>query len=503
MTLHRNLRMRGPALPPSGEVRWRARPPPGGRCVKAAAAAPDSMLLAWAAPGCERATRAAIHAEQGMIEMTSEDLLARHRAVLPAWMPIYYDEPMEIVSGSGRRVTDATGRSYLDFFGGVLTNMIGYDVPEINEAVQRQLATGVVHTSTLYLIRQQVELAEKVARVSGIHDARVFFTNSGTEANETALLMATNVRRSNQILAIKNGYHGRTFATMAVTGHRSWSSSSLSPLNVSWLASGDRLRGRMAGLSDDDLLDAAVDDLREVLTTVTAGDVAALIAEPIQGVGGFVAGPDGLLGAYRKGLDEHGILLIADEVQTGWGRTGEHFWGYQAHGVTPDLITFAKGIGNGFALGGVVGRAEVMNAVPAISFSTFGGNPLAAAAGNAVLDYVLDHDLQANARRVGAILLDGLRAQTASSGIVGEVRGRGLMIGVEFVRPGTTEPDAAATLRVFEECRRGGLLVGKGGLYNNVLRMGPPLTLTEDEAREGLDILVEAIRSVAAGAVLR
>jgi 4-aminobutyrate aminotransferase len=429
----------------------------------------------------------------------SDDLLARHRAVLPAWMPVYYGEDaMEIVSGSGRRVTDATGRTYLDFFGGVLTNMIGYDIAEITEAVQRQLATGVVHTSTLYLIRQQVELAEKIARVSGIPDARVFFTNSGTEANESAILFATNLRRSNQILAIKNSYHGRTFATMAVTGHRSWSSSSLSPLSVNWLASGDRLRGRMAGLSDGDILDAAVDDLREVLTTVTAGDVAALIAEPIQGVGGFVSAPDGVLGAYQKVLAETGILLIADEVQTGWGRTGDHFWGYQAHGVTPDLITFAKGIGNGYALAGVVGRAEVMNAVPAISFSTFGGNPVSAAAGNAVLDYVLDHDLQANAARVGAILLDGLRALDTE--IIGEVRGRGLMIGIELVRPGTTEPDPAATLRVFEECRAGGLLVGKGGLYNNVLRMGPPLTLTEDEAREGLAILVDALTRVNAEA---
>ncbi|GLW31547.1 aspartate aminotransferase family protein [Actinoplanes regularis] len=419
-------------------------------------------------------------------------LLDRHRAVMPGWMPLYYgDDALEIVSGSGRRVIDATGRSYLDFFGGVLTTMVGYDIAEISDAVRAQLATGVAHTSTLYLIRRQVELAEKIARVSGIPDARVFFTNSGTEANESALLFATNARRSNQILAIKNGYHGRTFATMAVTGHRGWSSSSLSPLTVHWLASADRLHGRMAGLSDSDLIDAAVDDLREVLATVTAGDVAGLIAEPIQGVGGIVHGPDGLLGAYRKVLAEHGILLIADEVQTGWGRTGEHFWGYQAHGVTPDLITFAKGIGNGFALGGVVGRAEIMNAVPALSFSTFGGNPISAAAGNAVLDYVLSHDLQGNAQRVGSLLLAGLRDLPYD--ILGEVRGRGLMIGVEFVRPGTREPDPAATLRVFELCRTGGLLVGKGGLYGNVLRIGPPLTLTEDEAREGLAILVDAI----------
>ncbi|WP_436529919.1 aspartate aminotransferase family protein [Actinoplanes sp. HUAS TT8] len=419
-------------------------------------------------------------------------LLDRHRAVMPAWMPVYYgDDALEIVSGSGRRVTDANGRSYLDFFGGVLTTMVGYDIAEISDAVREQLGTGVAHTSTLYLIRRQVELAEKIARVSGIPDARVFLTNSGSEANECALLFATNARRSNQILAIKNGYHGRTFATMAVTGHRGWSSSSLSPLVVHWLASGDRLRGRMAGMSDQDLLDAAVDDLREVLATVTAGDVAGLIAEPIQGVGGFVRGPDGLLGAYRKVLAEHGILLIADEVQTGWGRTGDHFWGYQAHGVTPDLITFAKGIGNGFALGGVVGRAEIMNAVPATSFSTFGGNPISAAAGNAVLDYVLSHDLQENARRVGSLLLDGLRR--LSYGVLADVRGRGLMIGLEFVRPGTIEPDPVTTTRVFDLCRVGGLLVGKGGLYGNVLRLGPPLTLTEAEAREGLAILTDAV----------
>jgi 4-aminobutyrate aminotransferase len=256
----------------------------------------------------------------------------------------------------------------------------------------------------------------------------------------------------------------------------------------------------MRGLSDAAHLETAVEDLREVLATTTAGDVAALIAEPIQGVGGFVHGPDGLLGALKKELDNHGILLIADEVQTGWGRTGDHFWGYQAHDVQPDLITFAKGIGNGFALGGVVGRAELVNAVPATSFSTFGGNPISTAAGNAVLDYVLDHDLQANAKRTGTILLDGLRGALAETGIVGEVRGRGLMIAIEFVRPGTADPDPAATLRVFDECRRGGLLVGKGGLYNNVLRMGPALTLTEDEAREGLAILVDAIRKVDAEA---
>ena len=427
----------------------------------------------------------------------TDDLLARHQAVLPKWMPLYYAEPIEIVSGSGCRVTDANGRTYLDFFGGVLTTMVGYDVPEVREAVERQLRTGVAHTSTLYLIRQQVELAEKIARLSGIQDARVFFTNSGTEANEAALLVATNLRRSNQILAVRNSYHGRSYAAMGITGHRSWSASSLNPLQVAWLHSGDRLRGLLAKLDEADHIEAAVEDLREVLATQTAGDVACLIAEPIQGVGGFVSAPDGLFAAIKKVLDEYGILLISDEVQTGWGRTGEHFWGYQAHGVTPDLLTFAKGIGNGFALAGVVGRAEVMNAVDAISFSTFGGNPISTAAGNAVLDYVLDHNLQENAQRIGAILLEGLRVAAADHPVVAEVRGKGLMLAIEFVRPGTVEPDAAIAGRVFELAKEGGLLVGKGGLYGNVLRMGPPLTLSEAEAREGLGILVEAIRRAA------
>jgi 4-aminobutyrate aminotransferase len=426
----------------------------------------------------------------------SDELLSRHRAVLPAWMPLYYDEPIEIVSGSGRRVTDSAGRTYLDFFAGVLTTMLGHDLPELREALDRQLNTGILHTSTLYLIRSQVELAEKVARLSGIPDARVFFTNSGSEANEAALLVATNFRHSNQVLALRGSYHGRTFAVLGATGVRSWSASPLSALRVSFLHSGDRIRGLLAGRTDEEFVDALVADLRELLATTTSGDVACLIAEPVQGVGGYTYPPDGLFAGYRKVLDEHGVLFIADEVQTGWGRTGEHFWGYQAHGITPDLLTFAKGVGNGLALAGVVGRAEVMNAVSAVSFSTFGGNPLATAGGNAVIDYLLDHDLQGNAARVGTILLNELRPLRDRYPIVGDVRGKGLMIAIEFVEAGTREPNGYAMARVFERCRRDSLLVGKGGLYGNVIRLGPALTLTEDEAREGAQILVEAIARV-------
>ena len=423
--------------------------------------------------------------------MTTDDLLARHRSVLPAWVSPLYAEPIELASGSGCRVTDANGKSYLDFFGGVLTTMIGYNVPEIMDAVRRQLDTGVAHSSTLYLIRKQVELAEKIAKLSGIPDPKVFLANSGTEANDTALLLATQYRRSNQILAMRNSYHGRSFAALGITGIRSWSATSLTPVNVSYLHSGDRLRGIFAGMSDASYIEAAVQDLREVLATTTAGDVACLIAEPIQGVGGFVAPPDGYFKAVKEVLDQHGILWVSDEVQTGWGRTGSHFWGYQAHDAVPDMITFAKGVGNGFALAGVVARAEVMDCLQATSFNTFGGNPISASAGVAVLDYLLSHDLQANAAHVGGILHAGLRA--VNSPHIAEIRGKGMMLAIEFVKPGTLEPDPGYALEVVERCKANGLLVGKGGLYGNVIRMGPPLTLTEAEAKEGLEILECAI----------
>lgn len=421
------------------------------------------------------------------------DLLARHRAVLPDWLALYYDQPIEIAAGNGRRVTDGEGREYLDFFAGILTNMLGYAVPEVTDAVRRQLDTGVVHTSTLYLIRRQVELAERIAGLSGIPDAKVFFVNSGTEANELALVLATQARRSHQVLALRNSYHGRSYAAMAITGNRGWSASAFSPLRVSYVHGGYRYRSPFGHLPDRDFTAACVADLRDVLATMTSGDVACLIAEPIQGVGGFATPPDGFFAAMKEVLDEYGILFISDEVQTGWGRTGDHFWGYQAHGIVPDVLTFAKGLGNGLAIAGVVARAELMDGLAANSISTFGGNPLATSAGLATLDYLAAHDLQGNAEKVGARLFDGLRAIAGRAPIVGEVRGKGLMIGVELVRPGTRDADPAAAGAVLERARAGGLLIGKGGLYGNVLRISPPMTVTDEEADEALGVLDAAL----------
>ncbi|HST65379.1 MAG TPA: aspartate aminotransferase family protein [Mycobacteriales bacterium] len=429
----------------------------------------------------------------------TDDLLARHRAVLPSWLTLYYDRPLEIVGGSGRRLKGDDGKEYLDFFAGILTNMLGYAVPEVRAAVDKVLDRGVVHTSTLYLIREQVELAEQIAGLSGIENAKVFFCSSGTEANEMALLLATQARRSAQVLALRNSYHGRSFAAMGITGIRGWSASSLSPVQVSYVQGGYRYRSPFKDLPDADYNAACAADLRDVIESTTAGDVACMIAEPVQGVGGFVVPPDGMLGAMKPILDEYGILLVSDEVQTGWGRTGEHFWGIEAHGVTPDIMTFAKGLGNGLAIGGVVARAELMDNLPANSISTFGGNPLATAAAAATIDYVLEHDLQANALKVGDQLLRGLRDLGQDHDAVGDVRGKGLMAAIELVQPGTDTPDAAAAAKMMEETRARGLLVGKGGKYGNVIRMAPPLTLTEAEADEGLGILADSLTALDRG----
>jgi 4-aminobutyrate aminotransferase len=436
-------------------------------------------------------------------ESVHADLLGRHRAVMPAWLALYYDQPIEIERGEGRHVWDGEGNRYLDFFGGILTTMTAHALPEVTKAVSEQ-AGRILHTSTLYLVRSQIELAERIATLSGIPDAKVFFTTSGTEATDTALLLATGYRRSNQVLALRNSYHGRSFSSVGVTGNRSWSATGLSPVHTFYVHGGRRTGsplGHLGGLGDDDAVIAAcVADLTDVISTQTAGDVACLIAEPIQGVGGFTVPPDGLLGAFKDVLDRHGILWISDEVQTGWGRTGEHFWGWQAHardGQTPDLVTFAKGLGNGLSIGGVVGRAEIIDSLSANSISTFGGSPITTAGALANLDYLLDHDLQGNARRVGGWLIERLRGIAAGNPAIAEVRGKGLMIGLELVRPGTGEPAPATATAALEAARTRGVLVGKGGLLGNVLRIAPPLSLTQEEAEEGAEALADALDEVA------
>jgi len=424
--------------------------------------------------------------------MKNISLLDRHRSVLPGWMALYYDEPISLVSGEGRTVRDSEGREYLDFFGGILTTMTAYAVPEVVEAVRDQ-AAKMLHTSTLYLIESQIELAERIAELSGIPNAKVFFTNSGSEANDAALMLATAWRRSNHVLAMRHSYHGRSFSTVPVTGIKAWSPSALSPFNVSYIHGSYRYRSPFADLDDAAYIKACTEDLQNIIDVTTSGDVACLLAEPILGVGGFAMPPDGLFGAFKEVLDHYGILFISDEVQTGWGRTGEHFWGYQAHGITPDLMTFAKGLGNGLAIGGVVGRGEIIDCFSANSISTFGGNPLATRGALANLDYYDAHNLQENAALQGAALHKGLNALQSRFPALGDVRGKGLMAGLEFVEAGGKAPASASAKTVLEKTKSLGLLVGIGGFHGNVIRMAPPLSVTAEEINRGLTILEEAI----------
>ncbi|MFP3963503.1 aspartate aminotransferase family protein [Actinomadura fulvescens] len=402
-----------------------------------------------------------------------------------------------ITGGDGRRLTDAEGHSYLDFYSGVATSILGYRVPEVWDAVAKQLRTGVVHISPYYIDETRVVLAEKIAELSGIPDAKVVFTLTGSEAVDLALSLAALHRRSNQVLALRHAFHGTSYGAMAVTGDRRWVGMGLAPFHVSHVRGGyDRYHGVYRELDDAAYTEACTRDLTEVIGVSTADRVAAMIFEPVQGVAGGAPLAAGLLRAYQPILRQEEILLISDEVQTGWGRTGRHLWGYQHHDVVPDLLVFGKGTGAGFPIGGVVGRAEVLESMSGIRMSATSGDPLSVVAASVTIDYVRSRDLPANADRVGSLLLEGLRREVLGSAIVADVRGQGLMIAIELADPATGDLASEVAVRVQETCRRNGLLVGLGGTEEQCVSLLPPLTLTEAEGREGLAAIVSAVRSV-------
>ena len=429
--------------------------------------------------------------------MNHDELRTRHEAVLPQWMPLYYERPIELVRGEGYKVWDSEGNEYLDFFGGIVTTISGHAVPEIVEAVRGQ-AGKILHSSTLYLIENQIKLAEKLIELAPISgDRKVFFTVSGTEANEAALLFATRYRGSSEVIALRSSYHGRSFATMGITGQSTWSPTSRTALDVRYLASPYRYRCPFCR-NDPRCNLLCADDLRGLIEAETTGHVAAFIAEPIQGVGGFIEAPPGYFERIKEILDETGILLISDEVQTAFGRTGDHFWGIEAHGVEPDLVVMAKGLGNGLSIGAVMGRAEIIDSIsPNLHLSTFGGNHVSTAGALANLNYILDNDLQKNAAEVGGYLKERLLEMAQKHPFIGEVRGRGLMLGIELVGS-NEEPDPEAAVRLLEACRERGLLVGKGGIKANSIRISPPMIVTREAAEEAAAIFEEALAEVAA-----
>ena len=429
--------------------------------------------------------------------MDDGSLLSRHHAVIPMWVDQMYEKPLELVRGEGCRVWDADGNEYLDFFGGIVTTVTGHQLPPMVEAITAQ-AKQILHSSTLYLIRPMVELAELIVEITPPRIEKVFFVGSGTEAVEAALLVATNFRRSNQVISMRQGYHGRSFTAVGVTGQRGYSPTSLSPLNVQYAPYAYCYRCPFH-LTYPECGVACGEDLRTVIEAQTSGDVAAVIVEPIQGVNGFVTPPPEFFPIIREICDEYGILLISDEVQTGFGRTGEAFWGIESYGVEPDLMIFAKGLGNGLPIAAVAGPADVMDSLGSGSISTFGGNHLVTTGALANVRYLRDEGLQSNAAAQGQRVrevIDGLAARHPD--IIGEVRGKGLMQGIEFAdqdEKHTPRADVAGDVQ--EACRRRGLLVGKGGIHWNVLRISPPLVVTRDDVDEAMGTLTEAVTEVA------
>jgi 4-aminobutyrate aminotransferase-like enzyme len=424
------------------------------------------------------------------------DLRSRHLASLFPSVGLFFEDPIELRRGEGQFVYDADDRQYLDFFGGIATVSSGHALPEINEPVKQQL-DRISHSSTLFLIRSQIELAERIREMTPEHLSKVLFVNSGTEANEAAFLVTTLNRNSNELIALRHSYHGRSFATINASGQRAWRSSTLSPLQVHYAQNPYCYRCPW-GLSYPGCGLRCADDIEEIVTTTTSGHPAAFIAEPIQGVGGFITPPPDYFVRVQEILNRHGIPFIADEVQTGWGRLGVTDFGFQAYGIAPDVVVFAKGLANGIPIGGLIATDELASSIRSLSLSTFGGNPVSTTAALANLNYIATHNLRQNALEVGAYLKERLWELSDRHASIGDVRGMGLMVGVELVRDRNTKEPAADILgRVQEGAKRRGLIVGRGGLHANTIRLCPPLIVTRSDVDAAIAVLDEAFAEAA------
>jgi alanine-glyoxylate transaminase / (R)-3-amino-2-methylpropionate-pyruvate transaminase len=421
----------------------------------------------------------------------------RQKYVNPALFTLYRD-PLMIVEGKMQYLFDDTGRRYLDLFAGIVTVSCGHCHPKVLQRIQAQSAT-LQHTTTIYLHPNLPLLAEKLASKmpEGLHVT--YFVNSGSEANDLAVTMARLFTGNTDVIALRNAYHGGSPSSIGLTSHHTWKHPVPGPGGIHHALSPDPSTSPLTG-SPEEIASKSAADLRQLIRYSTSGNVAAFIAEPIQGVGGVTRGaPNYFREAYAI-VREYGGVCISDEVQTGFGRTGEHYWGFQNYGVTPDIVTMAKGIGNGVPLAAVTTRREIAEALTSrIHFNTFGGNPVSMAAGLAVMDVIDEEGLQENARRVGARLLQGLRRLQSRHRLIGEVRGLGLMLGVELVADRETRaPAVLQTLEVLERAREMGVLVGKGGLEGNVLRIKPPMCITVEDAEFAVDVLDRAIAAVSA-----
>jgi 4-aminobutyrate aminotransferase len=408
---------------------------------------------------------------------------------------MYYQEPIALDHGAGMYVWDEGGNKYLDCFGGVLTTSIGHVHPHVTEAIIDQVKK-ISHTSTLYANRPQSELAQKLAEITPGNLEKSFFTNSGTEADETATMAAKLYTGRQEIITLRHSYSGRSAAAQTASGHAPWK---VLPAQVPgyFHAPAPYCYRCPFKLTYPECDVACARDLKELIETSTSGNIAAFMAEPIMGVGGFITPPREYFKEAVAIIRQYGGVFICDEVQTGWGRTGDKWFGIEHWDVEPDIITSAKGMANGSPIGWTIASKAIAAAVPTLTFSTFGGNPVSMRAAMATIEVIEQENLAHNAKVVGDYLREKLMGLQEQYEVIGDVRGMGLMQGLEFVKDRKTkEPHPQAVLKVFEETRKRGVLIGKGGLYGNVIRMGPPLIATKDHIDELTTALNDALSGI-------
>jgi len=428
-----------------------------------------------------------------VVGMTGAEIVAKHREYIFPSVANYYSNPVPLVRGKGKHVYDADGREYLDFFGGILTISLGHCHPEVNAQVKEQLDT-LQHVSTLYPTEPMVAVAEKLARITPGNLKKSFFTNSGTEANETAILLAQLYTGSGEILALRHSYSGRSFLAMSMTGQSSWRLGGTHVAGIKHVANAYCYRCPF-GLTYPSCNLRCATDVEEAIQTTTSGKIAAFIAEPIQGVGGFITPPPEYFKIVVDIVRKYGGVFICDEVQTGWGRTGDHWCGIEHWGVEPEIMTFAKGMANGAPIGATVATAEIADSLKGSTISTFGGNPVSMTAARAVIDIIEKENLKQNARIVGDHLRAGLEALARKYPLIGDVRGKGLMQALELVGEGKA-PAPKATAALLDRVREQGLLVGKGGLYGNVIRISPALNIGKADVDDALRMLDAALGEI-------
>ena len=429
---------------------------------------------------------------------SAEKVLALRREFLSPGLFLYYKNPIMLVEGKMQYVWDETGKRYLDGLGGIVTISAGHCHPHVVKAAHEQNET-LQHSTTIYLQPRIAEYAEKLASKLPGKLKVCYFVNSGSEANDLALLMARLYTGNYDVIALRNSYHGGNSSGMSVTAHSSWKFNVPHSFGVHHAQAPYCYRGNY-GYDDPEAGKKYADDVQSVIDYATSGRVAAFIAESIQGVGGFVVFPDGYLKHSYAHVRAAGGVCIADEVQTGFGRTGTHYWGFETQGVIPDIVTMAKSIGNGAPLAAVVTTPEIASVLTQkIHFNTFGGNPVVSAIGKAVLEVIEQENLQQNCLTLGQYILAGLEKLKQKHPLIGDVRGKGLMLGIEFVKDRKTkEPAGEACAAVLERAREMGLLLGKGGLWGQTIRFAPPMCITKADADFLLAVLDAALDGAAA-----